>query len=281
MKLLPAQSVCRLAAIIVSLTFSLAPLTGCSQGAETGGESTANIDVPPIYVAQTLVMKEAGESMVEKSYRQLLKACHDAAMATTPLSEDDVKRLGRTYYQLWFDSKHSAWQIDVWDFGAGDDPNDSCQFHMENESRKVVITAKTQLSIDLMAKTATSIASSGFMPGGPADPDDDDRLDAAAEKTLGIQRLGYATDAGQRCLRWRMNDTESCTWSDGRKWGFPEGENSNQATSYDPGDIVLWVHPGNAPGFELTTQKMTVGGEPFDDDVFAPPSGVSVKKGGS
>ena len=285
MKLFPTQSVRSLAAVLVLLMLSLLPLTGCSKDAEGDQTSTVNVGVPPIYVAQTLVFEEAGEPVVEKKYRQLLKACRDdAGVAITPLSEDEAKKLGRTYYQLWFDDKHTAVQKDTWDFGMKGIPRTpECHFYVKHEASKFVATAGQNYHIDLMARTATREADSGFLPGGPGSSDDDDQLDPS-EKELGYQRLGYASDAGQRCLRWRApkpNDDESCTWSEGHKWGFPRDESSGQAGSYDPGRIVLWVHPSsNGPGGELTTQKMTVGGEPFDDAVFAPPSGVSIKKDG-
>ena len=241
------------------------------------------VDVPPIYVAQTLVLKQAGEPVVEMNYHQALKACRDASLSTTPLNEQDAKKLGRTYYQLWFDNKRSAWQKDDWDFEAGGKEGEHCQFHIKHDSFKIVYTATGSYDIDLMTKSATMEASSGFMPGGHEGLDDEDQLDTSAD-VRGFQRLGYAQDAGQRCLRWRApkpSSVESCTWSEGRKWGFGSGSGGYQATgAYDAGSIVLWVHPPNGSGGELTTQKMTVGGEPFDDAVFAPPSGVSIKKGG-
>ena len=283
MKLFPTQSVRSLAAVLALLTFFLLPLTGCSKDAgDTEGDQTSmvNVDVPPIYVAQTLVLKEAGEPVVERNYRQLLKACRDdAGVAITPLSEDEAKKLGRTYYQLWFDDKHTAVQADVWDLGLKGNPAPLCQFYIKHEATKIVDTAREHLSIDLMAKTVISEANTGFLPGGHEGLDNDDQLDPS-EKELGYQRLGYANDAGQRCLRWRApkpDDVESCTWSEGRKWGFGRGEGGDQTSAYDADFIVLWVHPANGTGGELTTQKMTVGGEPFDDAVFAPPSGVSIK----
>ena len=280
MKLFPTQSVRSLAAVLALLTFFLLPLTGCSKGAEDGTADMVDVDVPPIYVAQTLVLKEGGKPVVERNYRQLLKACRGAAVPTTPLGEDDAKKLGRTYYQLWFDNKHSAWQKDVWDFKMEGDGLSSCRFKIKHEANKAVYMASVSYGIDLMAKTATMEAGTGFMPGGHEGLDDDDELDASAKKA-GFQRLGYATDAGQRCLRWRLpkpDDVESCTWSEGHKWGFGRGDGSSQASgAYDADFIVLWVHPANGTGGELTTQKMTVGGEPFDDAVFAPPSGVSIK----
>lgn len=283
MNLFTNPSVRYLVAAFTVVTISLFPLTGCSKSAEGLTSDTVNIDVPPIYVAQTLVLKEAGEPVVERNYRQLLKACREAHMATVPLSEDDVKKLGRTYYQLWFDAKHSAWQEDTWDFGAGEDLNGACQFHMKHKAGKVIDSAGAHLSIDLTAGVATREANPGFTPGGHEGLDDDQLTPYA--KDAGFQRLGYATDAGQRCLRWRLpkpSGVESCTWSEGRQWGFGRGDGSSQASgAYDAGLIVLWVHPANGTGGELTTQRMSVGGKPIDDAVFAAPAGLTFKKGGA
>ncbi len=262
---------------VSALILALVPLVGFSKGVERGEAGAKDVDVPPIYVAQTLVFRDAGEPVVERSYRQALKACHDAGMATTALSEDDAKKLGRTYFQLWFDDRRSAWREDAWDFTAGNTPADGCQFHVTHEANKVVDTAQEHLSIDLMAGTSVNEASVGFMPGGNEGMNDDDQLDANSAQ-LGYQRLGYATDAGQRCLRWRHpGGDESCVWSEGHAWGFTRGAGSTQAISYDPGIIVLWVHPAEGSGPELTTQKMTVGGQPFDDALFEPPPGATVE----
>lgn len=270
--------------LIILLPILLSIMTGCAQdadGSRGGANDSARFDVPPIYVAQTLVLKQDGEPLVEKNYHQALKACRDASLSTMPLNEQDAKKLGRTYYQLWFDHKRSAWQKDDWDFEADGKEGEHCQFRIKHDSFKIVHTATENYDIDLMANSATVEASSGFVPGGQESPDDEDQL-STSEDVRGFQRLGYAQDAGQRCLRWRApepSSVESCTWSEGRKWGFGSGSGGGQATgAYDPSFIVLWVHPPNGSGGELTTQKMTVGGEPFEDAVFATPSGVSIKR---
>jgi len=263
------------------LTLLLMPVIGCSRSADGGDSEAVDTDMPPIHVEQTLVLMTDGEPLVERGYRQHLQVClDDGGLVTTPLAEDDVKKLGRTYYQLWFDAKRTAWQRDIWDFAVGRDPFDGCRFRMTHESVLTVHSAHQLLSIDLIAGTAVAEPDEGFMPGSGEGMPDDDQLDEGMAK-LGYQRLGEAMDAGHRCLRWRdPSGTESCTWSEGRRWGFTRSERGNQAVSYNPGDIVLWVHPADGFGFELTTQKMTVGGQPFDEAQFLPPSGVTVETRG-
>ena len=251
-----------------------------SASSEEGGGDSAAADMPAIYVAQTLVLMDRGQPRVEGNYRQMLDACRKAGLPVTPLGDDDANKLGRTYYQLWFEKQRFAFQKDEWNFELVGDGLNSCPFKAKHTSTRTVTTATASYEMDLVANTSVTeapLSELGF--GGPADAEDS-QLSAGLAK-LGYQRLGYANDAGQRCLRWRdPSGIESCTWSEGSKWGFSPAEDSGQGDSYDPGAIVLWVTPADGTGFKLTTQKMTVGGEPFDEALFVPSTGLSMKRGG-
>ena len=279
MKTLVATLKHRNIAILALFAFGSLPMAACTQGnssADEGSRSTIS-DVPPIYVAQTLVLLVNGQSPEEKEYREGLTACRNAGASVTPLNDEDVGKLGRTYYQLWFEGGRSAWQEDQWKYNMAGDGVMSCDFSPVHTSEKVITTAKASYEIDLIANTAVSEPPLRDTGGGSGGADDDDQLDPGAAQA-GLQRMGYATDAGQRCLRWRtLSGIESCTWSEGSRWNFPRDEGSDQAVSYDPGVIVLWVHSADGIVPELTTQEMTVGGQPFDDALFQPPSGVTVK----
>lgn len=237
--------------------------------------------MPRIYVAQTLVLMDEGEPRIEGNYRQLLDACRTGGLPVTPLGDDDVGKLGRTYYQLWFEKQRVAVQRDEWDFELVGDGLSSCPFKAKHTSRRLVTTATASYEMDLVANTSVREAPLMELGGRGAVGEEDSQLSTGLAK-LGYQRLGYANDAGQRCLRWRdPSGVESCTWSGGTKWGFSPAEDSGQADSYDPGAIVLWVKPVDGIGVKLTTQKMTVGGEPFDEALFVPSTGLSMEGGGS
>jgi hypothetical protein len=243
---------------------------------DKGKDASAAVEMPAIYVAQTLVLMDAGQPRIEGNYRQLLDACQKAGVPVTPLGDDDVSKLGRTYYQLWFEKQRVAFQKDEWDFELEGDGYKSCPFKVKHTSLRGVTTAAASYEMNLVANTSVTEAPLMDLSRFAAD-EEDSQLSAGLAK-LGYQRLGYANDAGQRCLRWRdPSGIESCTWSEGVKWGFSPSEDSAQATSYDPGVIVLWVTPANGTGDKLTTQKMTVGGEPFDDALFVPSTGLSMK----
>lgn len=283
MRTLVASMTYRNIATLAMLALGLLPMAACTQSSSSADEGSSSTisDVPPIYVAQTLILLVDGQSPEEKEYREGLTACRNAGASVTPLNAEDVGKLGRTYYQLWFEGGRSAWQEDQWKYNMTGDGVMSCHFSPVHTSEKVVTTAKASYEIDLIANTAVSETPLRDTGGGSGGSDDDDQLDPGAAQA-GLQRLGYTMDAGQRCLRWRGPlGTESCTWSEGHQWGFTRSDGNDQATSYDPGVIVLWVHPADGTGPELTTQKMTVGGQPFDDALFQPPSGISVKASGS
>lgn len=242
--------------------------------------------MPPIYVAQTVTLVEDGQVAQERNYRQLLEACQKAGVPITPVDKDDVKKLGRTYYQLWFEAGREAYQTDRWDFKLTD-PS-SCHFIVEHESDRVVTTTEATYEIDLIAHTATRGPPLWDVRPLKALSDKDvaefqkiRKMSDETSEELGYKKLGYSKSAGQRCERWRdPHGNESCVWSEGTRWGFAAGMGFGQAGSYDPGAIVLWIRPADGTGGKLTTQRMTVGGRLFDEDVFDVPANVEVTRQG-
>lgn len=254
----------------------LVPLTGCSSGPDGQADAASGTgmitDVPPIHLEQTLVTLADGKPQAEQIYRKALADCQRAGQSVTPLSEEDVAKVGRTFERLWFEGARMAERGDSWSVADGPTP---CQFKLAHDSSSLMVDdGKTRTSVDMLKGTAEQEPSDG---GRAALADDDDKLDAASAQS-GVQRLGEASDAGQRCLHWRSaSGTESCAWSGGHRWGFSAAEGSDQATSYDPGRIVLWVKPADGNGPQLSTEKMTVGGTP-DDEAFKLPSNISIGK---
>jgi len=262
----------------VGLVAALLPLMGCGSegGSDADGQAPADAitDVPPIHVEQTVVVMQDGRPMREQLYRQAAAGCAQAVrqapqFAFKPLSESEIAKVGRTYWTLWFHGKQSAARYDTWDYTVGQGVRDGCVFSLTHKAGISLDDGEHRYQVDpLTGKTEEDSAPSS---GGRMKVDDDEQLTSQQAKE-GWQRPGEATAAGQQCLQWRSPDgTESCAWSGGRKWGFSPAEGSDQATSYDPGRIVLWVKPANGTGGELTTRSMTVG-QPFDDSVFKAPA---------
>lgn len=262
-------------ALALRLGLILLPLAGCSPG---GNEAAAPLvgglitDVPPIHLEQTLVTLSGGKPQRELDYLKALADCRRGSQPTTALGDGDVAKVGRTFKQLWFDGARATSRSDGWDFSGG---LPACQFKLVHQSSDLLVdTGAVYYTIDLLRRSGQQEPSDG---GRTVVQNDDDKLDPALAK-LGMQRLGYTSDAGQRCLRWRdSSDVESCAWGDGHRWGFLREEDADQATSYDPSRITLWVKPADGDGPSLSTQMMSVG-KPFDRSVFVPPSDVVISK---
>lgn len=263
-------------ALAISLGLILLSLAGCSPGSnnEVAGPPDGGLitHVPPIHLEQTLVTLAGGKPQREQAYRQALGGCRHGSLPTAALREEDVAKIGRTFKKLWFDGARATASSDSWDFSGA---ASTCQFKLVHVTSELLVdNGTTSYTIDLLKHTGVQEPSDG---GRGVVPDDDDKLDPALAKS-GMQRLGYASDAGQRCLRWRdSSDVESCVWSEGHAWGFLREEDADQATAYDPTRIVLWVKPADGDGPALSTQMMSVG-TPFGGDVFVPPRNVSISK---
>lgn len=255
--------------------------------ANEASDTSASVDsdMPPIYVAQTVTLVEEGQVTEERNYKQVLDACIKAGASVIPLSGDNVKKLGRTYYQLWFEANREAYQKDRWGFRITGDGIASCHFNAVHESMRTITIKDATYSIDLMANTAIRtppLWDVTFPDGGYRDITDAEQAEhEEGLEAVGFEKLGYAKSAGQRCVRWRnRHGDESCSWTEGAQRGFAPGPGMGQAGSYDPGAIILWVHPANGTGGKLTTQRMTVGGRLFDEDVFDVPPNVEVTRQG-
>lgn len=249
-------------------------LPGCSPGNNDATPLAGGLitDVPPIHLEQTLVTLAGGKPQREQEYLKALADCRRGSQPVTALGDEDVARIGRTFKRLWFEGARATSRSDGWDFSGGPP---TCRFKLVHQSSDLLVdTGAIYYTIDLLRHSGQQEPSDG---GRTPVQNDDDKLDPALARG-GMQRLGYTTDAGQRCLRWRdSSDVESCAWGDGHTWGFLREEDADQATSYDPDRITLWVKPADGDGAALSTQMMSVG-KPFDPAVFVPPRDVAIVK---
>lgn len=148
-------------AISLGLGIAALPLAACSFGSSDGNANhdssgTTSLDVPPIYVAQTIVFLLDGHPMIEGQYRSALDTCRKVGATTTPLSDEDAGKIGRTYYQLWFDTKRSAYQEDQWNYDLIGNGVTLCRFVVKHESNRFVTTKSKIYEIDLIANTVAS-----------------------------------------------------------------------------------------------------------------------------
>lgn len=274
----------------------LFPLAACSAGdrhADDGKDDAGNAAsaTPPIHVTQTMVVLREGKPAREDDYRQALADCQKGPMPTQPLGDDVVGKLGRTYYDLWYQGARLAERAEHWDFQV----IGTCQFKVVHEQTLAIVKPGEAIDIDLVGRTGTRQHSDGVVRQARADVhaddkfsgggDDDAALRAAVAAQLGkqgqgdlmAQSAGTASAAGQPCQRIAQPTVgEACVWSGGKAWGFSsdvvdDGEGLSGRTN----SIVLWRHPPQGNGREWATQKMTVG-QTIDGKVFEVPSGVAI-----
>ncbi|WP_130619986.1 hypothetical protein [Dyella amyloliquefaciens] len=272
------------------------PLVACSASGnhdagagETKGVASAT---PPIHVTQTMVVLRDGQPASEQNYRQALADCRKGPFRTQALSEDVVGKLGRTFYDVWYQGARIAEHADRWDF----ETSGTCQFKPVHGSTLAIIKPGEAVTIDLISKTGTRQPSDGVVretrageAGGsiskPANGDDDAALRAAVAAQLSKQGQGdlmarpAGTDhaAGQPCQRLDQPGIgESCVWSGGSQWGFSaDAVDDTEGMNGRVDSILLWRQPPQGTGKQWTTETMTVG-EAIDGKVFEVPAGMAV-----
>ncbi len=252
------------------------------------------IELPYIHVEQTEETRVHGVVVNEGSYRSAWSNCQKIPrVAKRPLPDDVVGKLGRTYYQVWYAGQRLAVRIDEWKFII--DSDSLCEFSPVHEARLTLVTPRGAELIDLIRHTRRF------------DPDmrlqrawatrqptkDEDALRAKVQAMLQQQGRGDIMDsppgagseAGQPCRRVRnigINE-EACLWSGGDAWGFGDVGSFAAAPGYGAVDLAAYrlslrAEPlDHGDGIYLTTQRMSVG-QPFDEHVFDPPSGLTDAK---
>jgi len=274
--------------LLLGLCVAVIPLAGCSsppgdEPAAADDPANVAINTPPIHVSQTEVMLKDGQPMVEQTYREALANCSAGSLPVKPLDEEVAKKLGRTFFEIWYQGDQMAVQADRWGFsesgqGAG------CEFTPRHDSRLTIDAHGSITVIDLIRRSGTRQPSQGIVRHPVTlDTPDDDKLRAevaaglaqAGKGNLMAVSAGESREAGQPCTVVRSAGVEMCVWSGGRAWGFgntvaDDADRMDAAVDY----ILLKSTPDNGTGHQWSTQAMTVG-EAFGDKVFtAPGNGV-------
>lgn len=252
-------------------------------------------DTPPIHLRQTVVMRRDGAAMIETNYRQFAEICDQAGSVGSRVSAQDVGKLGRTFYEVWYQGLRVAVRLDRWNYEGIKTDTGWCNFRVVHVSELHTWTPDGSWHVDL----ATGVGS--FYPDSvlerfPIEPEPEPagmpQLSKVGDK-VGDERFvtlevgGYGSAMGQPCRIITEKNTilagliapviSVCEWTGGTQWGFsgsgPDGE-SDGGWEYTQG-ISLWQRADSNVGGaeELTTELFTVGA-PFDQGVFNVPPGI-------
>lgn len=261
---------------------ALACGTACSHGgaSEVGGSegtTASHGDRPTIHYDQTGVLTVDGTPIEEKSYKSLLDGCQRSGSPTTPLSPDDVAKVGRVHTEAWIGPKKSAVHTESWE-QAMPSP---CHFTLTHKDETEISDSSGHVTtIDGVAKTADVQETGADADVGPVPPDDGQETDA--DRQAGWSKLAGEHANGAECSAWRdARGAEVCVWSGGGRWGYSSsGVNAVHDGKSDGSTIILWAKPGKGSSWKIDTHAFNVG-EPLPDQPFQIPTGISVNKASS
>lgn len=245
---------------------------------------------PVIHLEQVAVLLRDGKPVVEGNYRYMLANCNEGDIPVKPLPEKIAKKLGRTFFHVWYDGRRLSVRTDSWDYAVAKDK--LCQFEPVHEAELSIDRPGELFHAKLTEGTATRQPSDGVVRHPLRKESDADKaMEAQVKAMLKKQGMGDLMDsreseaevAGQPCHRRESDLTgSSCAWSGGTQWGFaPEpftpdamAEDISLAIPYDA--VLLSAEPADGDGIEWQTESMTLGGT-VDDAAFSEPQGLTVK----
>lgn len=252
-------------------------------------------DTPPIHLQQTVVMRLNGAAIIEANYRQHAEICDKLGDVGSRVSGQDVGKLGRTFYEVWYQGLRVAVRLDRWNYEYIKKDTPGCDFRVVHVSELHTWTPDGSWDVDL-ATGVGSFYPDSVMDRFPIDPEPEPegmpQLSKVGDKVgderfVTLEVVGYGSAMGQPCLIVNENNIQfagvvapvisNCMWTGGTQWGFsgsgPDGE-SDGGGEYTHG-ISLWQRADSNVGGaeELTTELFTVGA-PFDQGVFNVPPGI-------
>lgn len=234
-------------------------------------------DTPPIHLRQTEVNRLSnGMSLEERNYRMWVSMCESQGVSRVP--DEDVSKLGRIYYEAWYQGLRMAARSDSWNFDMT-----GCNFQVVRESELTIQTPDGAWDIDLI-KQEGSFEPESRTKRYPSQPDEPENVDVSSE-FITIKRGGIISVAGQPCslstARVAAGIITSCVWTEGARWGLASSGpfDTGGVDGYTSGFPLLHEVRTEAI-FEdeiyissLTTDSITVG-TPFDQSVFSVPAGI-------
>lgn len=246
-------------------------------------------DTPPIHLRQTVAvsMSSDGMTMLERNYRWHASVCDAASSGGSRVSDEDVDKLGRIFYEVWYQDLRMAARGDEWGFtGSG-----NCNFQVVHNSELVIQTPDGFWDIDL-AKQEGTFNPQAVTERYPARPDELDDPRFNYEGITG-EPGGISSVLGLPCRLMTIRNPgppgtpgttmTSCTWTEGAQWGLDSGgpgATGMGTDGYSEGFVLQsdtrWDEAANERlSFPLTTDSITVG-TPFDQSVFSVPAGIKL-----
>lgn len=224
-----------------------------------GGDTT-----PTIYVDR--LVEHGDREAVQEGYQQAAALCREAGIPVSPLSEEDVAKIGTERWRLWHGPDQRAYRVESWTWGytseARQSAADNCRFALSVDGQHEYLDAHQSFHIDLATnEKTTDAADAGELETSPATPPTEEDF-VQARDVVGATGPANRTIAGQPCQEWSYSPgATACVWTGGLQWGFAYGPDRPFASidGFDPGSIVLHAEP--APGTEgdrLTTTVFAI-----------------------
>lgn len=245
-------------------------------------------DTPPIHLRQTLYLSRNGESIIESNYRYNSDACDQTGEVGSGarIGAQDVGKLGRTFYEVWYQGLQMAVRTDSWDWEVIDEKfGKFCDFRiLHTESSLWTVTPDGSWYVDLIAGTGSFNPRAVLERFPPKHDPIDDALQSefedkyAAQLKLMYEVRGDSSMMGQPCRIIKSLNMEFCGWTGGLQWGFDYGGGPSivhaDGGTYTSG-FSLWIRPVDdaMAGGVLTTELLTIGAS-FDQGVFNVPPGI-------
>jgi hypothetical protein len=258
--------------------------TACSHGGTDapgghGSETSASShsDRPTIHYDQTGVLVADGAPIEEKSYKSLLEGCQRSGSPTTPLTPDEVAKLGRVHTEAFIGPDKSSIHTESWE-QAMPSP---CHFTLTHKDNTEIADVSGHVTaIDAVARTADVQETGQDADVGPVPADDGQETDA--DRQAGWSKLAGEHANGTDCSAWRdARGAEVCVWSGGGRWGYSSsGVNAVHDGKSDGSTIILWAKPGQGASWKIDTHVFSVG-EPLPQQPFEVPAGITVNKSSS
>ena len=246
---------------------------GDADGSGEGDAPSTASDFPVLHLVQTAVMVSDGKPKEEDTYRTMLAHCKASGLATTPIAQSDVTKIGRRRTDRTLEAMRWSERTQEWSMDAPA----PCQFKLVTKDQRVIYTA------DGKAYTLDESTHKGEVQdvGAPQPPTPIVYgQEEAVAKATGWKPAGTDSSAGQECAAWTgPQDDRVCVWSKGEKWGYSKyGANALDGNGESAaGSIVLWAKPGRNIGWQVTTESFTVG-KSQGEEPFTVPSGMAMSK---
>ena len=230
--------------------------------------------MPPIHVELLEEPLDSGRNIRREAYQSLLQSCGEAGFPTTPLSPDQVEKLGTARVELWFSDQVRVLSRESWNFEKDAQPR-ACNFRLVREGLHSRTDADGVVETDLGSGEVTRLAGDpGLLERFPAEPN------VEVMAALGYEGPTRISVAGESCAQWtdRAGATV-CLWSGGHHWGFSDaigasGCSPSPLSMYENSIVLQQAPPSEGAGCRVTTLQFNIGAE-FAERELEPPRGLS------